>query len=69
MLPECNAPPNLLFTPDGGIRKMKEAAEAAYSILPFGMHLLVRGLGFIAPSSPPITSLILAFPHVPSPPK
>jgi hypothetical protein len=61
MLPECNAPPNLLFTPDGGIRKMKEAAEAAYSILPFGMHLLVRGLG-----SPLVTSLILAFPHVPS---
>ena len=44
--------------------KMKDAAEAAYGILSFGMHLLVRGLGFIAASSPPVTSLILAFPHV-----
>jgi hypothetical protein len=34
MLPECNAPPNLLFTPRRRHSKMKEAAEEAYSSFP-----------------------------------
>src|SRR5580704_13586238 len=32
----------------------------------FGTHVLVRGLGFIAPISPPVTCLILPLPQVPS---
>jgi hypothetical protein len=32
----------------------------------FGMHFIIRGLGFWAPISPPVTCLILPFPQVPS---
>ena len=51
------------FGPTGDVNERKSNHG---HILPFGTHLLVRGLGFIAPISPPVTSLIWPAGQVPS---